>query len=48
MIIKSTHRRPATERREHDNTLLINYDGSTSNQHTKHGPNVIIVSLFIL
>jgi len=34
---QSTHRRQAIERRDHENALLINYDGTTTSQHTKHG-----------
>ncbi|CAF3912662.1 unnamed protein product, partial [Rotaria magnacalcarata] len=34
---QSSYRRPFSERREHENALLVNYDGSTSGQHTKHG-----------
>jgi hypothetical protein len=32
-----THRRQASERREHENALLINYDGTTGPQPSKHG-----------
>ncbi|UJR21575.1 hypothetical protein I4U23_024658 [Adineta vaga] len=31
---QTNHRRPINERRDHENVLLYNYDGS---QHTKYG-----------
>lgn len=39
---QSSYRRPASERREHDNALLINYDGSNSCQYAKHGISALV------
>jgi len=36
---QSCHRRPLIERRDHENALLFNYDGTPSSHHTKYGTN---------
>ncbi|CAF0972852.1 unnamed protein product [Rotaria sp. Silwood1] len=38
---QSSYRRPLSERRDHENALLFNYDGSNSSQYTKYGTNAL-------
>ena len=35
-------RRQAHERRDHENALLINYDGSTGSQQVKYGGSQLL------
>ncbi|UJR27460.1 hypothetical protein I4U23_008748 [Adineta vaga] len=39
---QSSLRRQANERRDHDNALLINYDGSIGFQQSKHGGSQLL------
>jgi hypothetical protein len=39
---QGSFRRQANERRDHDNALLINYDGSIGSQQAKYGGSQLL------
>ncbi|CAF4335912.1 unnamed protein product, partial [Rotaria sp. Silwood2] len=39
---QSSYRRPLSERRDHENAFLFNYDGSNSSQYTKYGTSALL------
>jgi hypothetical protein len=39
---QASFRRQASERRDHDNALLVNYDGSIGSQQAKYGGSQLL------
>ena len=39
---QASFRRQANDRRDHDNALLVNYDGSVGSQQVKHGGSQLL------
>jgi len=39
---QTAHRRQVGERRDHENTFLFNYDGTTYHPHTKYGTSALL------